>query len=254
MAAVNGAEKISLRQFEQDEETRRYFEACLPIEVLAARHPDALAFGPMTPMGLRDPRTGKRPFAVVQLRQDNVAGTLYNLVGFQTNLKWGEQERVLRMIPGLEQAEFVRFGQMHRNTFLDSPALLRPTLQWRARPDLFCAGQITGTEGYVGSTASGLLAGLNAARLLQAAEPLRLPRTTMIGALIHYITHAEAGQFQPMKANLGLLPELDAPPRNKRQRHAAYAARALADLTALGVPRAVSPDIPHLFRFGNVSF
>jgi methylenetetrahydrofolate--tRNA-(uracil-5-)-methyltransferase len=254
VAAVNGAEKISLRQFEQDEETRRYFEACLPIEVLAARHPDALAFGPMTPMGLRDPRTGKRPFAVVQLRQDNVAGTLYNLVGFQTNLKWGEQERVLRMIPGLEQAEFVRFGQMHRNTFLDSPALLRPTLQWRARPDLFCAGQITGTEGYVGSTASGLLAGLNAARLLQAAEPLSLPRTTMIGALIHYITHAEAGQFQPMKANLGLLPELDAPPRNKRQRHAAYAARALADLTALGVPRAVSPDIPHLFRFGNVSF
>ena len=154
--AVNAAEKTSLHEFEADEAARRYFEACLPIEVLAGRDPKALAFGPMTPMGLRDPRTGRRPFAVVQLRQDNVAGTLYNLVGFQTNIKWSDQERVLRMIPGLAQAEFVRFGQMHRNTFIDSPRLLRPTLQWHDRDDLFFAGQITGTEGYVGSTAGGL--------------------------------------------------------------------------------------------------
>ncbi len=230
VAAVNAAEKIPLREFEQDAEARRYFEACLPIEVLAARDPRALAFGPMTPVGLRDPRTGRRPYAVVQLRQDNVAGTLYNLVGFQTNLKWSEQERVLRMIPGLAHAEFVRFGQMHRNTFINSPALLRPTLQWHDRDDLFFAGQITGTEGYVGSTASGLLAGLNAARVAAGRPPLVLPVTTMVGALIHYITHAEPGTFQPMKANFGLLPELATPIRDKRLRHAALAARALTDL------------------------
>jgi len=232
VAAVNAAEKIPLREFEQDAEARRYFEACLPIEVLAARDPRALAFGPMTPVGLRDPRTGRRPYAVVQLRQDNIAGTLYNLVGFQTNLKWSEQERVLRMIPGLARAEFVRFGQMHRNTFINSPALLRPTLQWRDRDDLFFAGQITGTEGYVGSTASGLLAGLNAARVAGGRPPLVLPVTTMIGALIHYITHAEAGAFQPMKANFGLLPELATSIRDKWLRHAALARRALADLEA----------------------
>jgi methylenetetrahydrofolate--tRNA-(uracil-5-)-methyltransferase len=238
--AVNRAEKTDLRGFEQDEAARRYFEACLPIEVLAGRAPDALAFGPMTPIGLHDPRTGRRPFAVVQLRQDNVAGTLYNLVGFQTNLKWSEQERVLRMIPGLEHAEFVRFGQMHRNTYLNSPALLRPTLQWHDRDDLFFAGQITGTEGYVGSTASGLLAGLNAARLVQDLPLVTLPPTTMMGALFHYITHATPAEgtmgavagFQPMKANFGLLPELASPVRDKRKRHAAYAARALADLEA----------------------
>ena len=189
--AVNAAEKISLHEFEADEAARRYFEACLPIEVLAGRDPQALAFGPMTPMGLRDPRTGRRPFAVVQLRQDNVAGTLYNLVGFQTNLKWSDQERVLRMIPGLARAEFVRFGQMHRNTFIDSPRLLRPTLQWHDRDDLFFAGQITGTEGYVGSTAGGLLAGLNAVRVALGQPPVILPPTTMMGALFHYITHAD---------------------------------------------------------------
>lgn len=200
------------------------------MEVLAARGPEALAFGPMTPMGLRDPRTGKRPFAVVQLRQDNAAGTLYNLVGFQTNLKWTDQERVLRMIPGLAHAEFVRLGQMHRNTFIASPALLRPTLQWHDRDDLFFAGQITGTEGYVGSTASGLLAGLNAVRVTQGQPLLTLPPTTMMGALFHYITHAELAEFQPMKANFGLFPELTPPVRDKRLRHAAYAARALADL------------------------
>ena len=234
--AVNQAEKISLREFEQDEETKRYFEGCLPIEVLAARAPDALAFGPMRPVGLRDPRTGQRPFAVVQLRQDNVTGTLYNLVGFQTNIKWGDQERVLRMIPGLEEAEFVRFGQMHRNTFINSPVLLRSTLQWHDRDDLFFAGQITGTEGYVGSTAGGLLAGVNAARLVQGLPPVVLPPTTMMGALFNYITHAEPAAFQPMKANFGILPPLDPPVRNKRKRYAAYAARALADLETVLIP------------------
>ncbi len=232
VAAVNAAEKIVLREFEQDETARRYFEACLPIEVLAGRDADALAYGPMTPIGLRDPRTGRRPFAVVQLRQDDVAGTLYNLVGFQTDLTWGEQARVLRMIPGLEHAEFVRFGQMHRNTYIASPALLRPTLQWRDRDDLFFAGQITGTEGYVGSTASGLLAGLNAVRVVNGLQPIILPATTMMGALFHYITQAAPRGFQPMKANFGLLPELIPPVGDKRKRHAAYASRALADLEA----------------------
>lgn len=228
--AVNAAEKISLHEFEQDEAARRYFEGCLPIEVLAARERDALAYGPMRPVGLRDPRAARRPFAVLQLRQDDVAGTLYNLVGFQTNIKWGDQERVLRMIPGLEQAEFVRFGQMHRNTFINSPTLLRPTLQWHDRDDLLFAGQITGTEGYVGSTAGGLLAGLNAARIATGRAPLVLPPTTMMGALFHYVTHAEPAHFQPMKANFGLLPPLDPPIRDRRRRDLALAERALAEL------------------------
>lgn len=232
VAAVDAAEKTDLRTFEGDPEARRYFEGCLPIEVLAARDPMALAFGPMRPVGLRDPHTGHRPFAVVQLRQDNAAGTLYNLVGFQTNIKWGDQERVLRMIPGLENAEFIRFGQMHRNTFINSPRLLRPSLQWHDRDTLFFAGQITGTEGYVGSTASGLLAGINAVRVAIGRAPLTLPSTGMMGALFHYISHAEPVTFQPMKANFGLLPELEPPLRDKRLRYAAYAARALADLEA----------------------
>jgi methylenetetrahydrofolate--tRNA-(uracil-5-)-methyltransferase len=230
--AVNRAEKIGLHEFELDLAARRYFEACLPIEVLAARSPDALAFGPMTPMGLRDPRTGRRPFAAVQLRQDNAAGTLLNMVGFQTNLKWGDQERVLRLIPGLARAEFVRLGQMHRNTYISSPTLLRPTLQWHDRPELFFAGQITGAEGYVGSTMSGLLAGMNAAAVALGQEPLILPPTTMAGALLAYITRADPKTFQPMKANFGLLPELESPVKDKRLRHAAYAARALRDLEA----------------------
>jgi methylenetetrahydrofolate--tRNA-(uracil-5-)-methyltransferase len=228
--AVSAAEKTGLREFDADEAARRYFEACLPIEVLAGRDPQALAFGPMTPIGLYDPRTGRRPFAVVQLRQDNVAGSLYNLVGFQTNIKWTDQERVLRMIPGLARAEFVRFGQLHRNTFIDSPRLLRPTLQWHDRDALFFAGQITGTEGYVGSTAGGLLAGLNAVRVALGQPPVSMPPTTMMGALFRYITQAETGPFQPMKANFGLMPELDSPVRDKRLRHQAYAARALAAL------------------------
>jgi methylenetetrahydrofolate--tRNA-(uracil-5-)-methyltransferase len=225
--AVKAAEKIELHRFEQDDATRRYFEGCLPIEVLAERDPQALAYGPMRPVGLTDPRMmDRRPFAVVQLRQDNIANTLYNMVGFQTNIKWGDQERVLRMIPGLASAEFVRFGQMHRNVFINSPRLLWPTLQWRDRANLFCAGQITGTEGYVGSTAGGWLAGVNAARCVAGESPIELPRTTMLGALMYYITHAEPDAFQPMKATFGLLPELDSPIRDKRARAAAYAARS----------------------------
>ncbi len=247
--AVKSADKIALADFEQEAsslglpgEGARYFEGCLPIEVLAARHADALAYGPMRPAGLSDPRTGKRPFAVVQLRQDDVAGALYNLVGFQTNLKWGDQERVLRMIPGLREAEFVRFGQLHRNTFIKSPRLLRPTLQWQARDDLFFAGQITGTEGYVGSAAGGLLAGINVARLARGRPAMALPPTTMMGALFHYITHANPAEFQPMKANLGLLPPLAVRVPGRRDRGLAHAARAAADFeAALGA--AAEPDL-----------
>ncbi|MCB0060813.1 MAG: methylenetetrahydrofolate--tRNA-(uracil(54)-C(5))-methyltransferase (FADH(2)-oxidizing) TrmFO [Caldilineaceae bacterium] len=222
--AVLDAPKIELKSFEK--ELERYFEGCMPIEVLAGRGMKSLAFGPMRPVGLRDPRTGRRPYAAVQLRQDNVAGTLYNMVGFQTNIRWGAQEAVLRLIPGLKDAEFVRMGQMHRNTFINSPTLLRPTLQFRGRNDLFFAGQITGTEGYVGSTMGGLVAGINMVRMLQNEPLLQLPQTSMMGALLHYITHAEPENFQPMKAAMGLLPELEEPVRGKRERYAAYAERA----------------------------
>jgi methylenetetrahydrofolate--tRNA-(uracil-5-)-methyltransferase len=231
------AETIPLRDFERDDAD--FFEACLPVEVLASRGHQSLAFGPLKPVGLIDPRTGNRPYAVVQLRQDNQAATLWNLVGFQTNLKWSEQARVFHLIPGLEQAEFVRFGQMHRNTFINSPRLLLPTLQFRRRTDLFFAGQITGTEGYVGSVASGFVAGLNAARMAVQQSPVAFPRTTMIGALCHYICNASPGGFQPMKANFGLFPPLQPPVRKKWERYARYAERALADLdqfvAAMGV-------------------
>ena len=180
---------------------------------------------------MTDPRTGRRPYAAVQLRQDNLAGTLYNMVGFQTNLKFPEQKRVFRTIPGLEKAEFVRYGQMHRNTFIDAPTLLHPTLQFRKREDLFFAGQITGVESYMGNIATGLLAGWNAARLLHSQDPIFLPTTTILGSLCHYVTHASPADFQPMKANFGILPPLNTSKRlNKRKRAAAYAQRALADL------------------------
>ena len=231
VAELKAAETIPLRDFERDD--ARYFEACLPVEVLAARGDKALAFGPLKPVGLTDPRTERRPYAVVQLRQDNQAGTLYNMVGFQTNLRWGEQERVFRLIPGLERAEFVRLGQMHRNTFINSPTLLRPTMQFCAREDLFFAGQITGTEGYIGSIASGLVAGLNAARQAAGRSLVTFPPETMIGALCDYICTAEPDNFQPMKANFGLVPPLNPPVRNKRERYAAYARRALAGLDHL---------------------
>jgi methylenetetrahydrofolate--tRNA-(uracil-5-)-methyltransferase len=225
------AETIPLRQFERED--AKFFEACLPVEVIARRGREALAYGPLKPVGLIDPGTGKRPYAVVQLRQDNLAGTLYNMVGFQTNLRWGEQERVFRLIPGLERAEFVRFGQMHRNTFINSPALLRPTMQFKSRDDLFFGGQITGTEGYVGSTASGLVAGLNATRLVTGKPLIVFPSTTMLGALCRYVTSAEPEGFQPMKPNFGLMPPLERPVRGKRDRHRAYTQRALADLAAV---------------------
>ncbi|MGC9522152.1 MAG: methylenetetrahydrofolate--tRNA-(uracil(54)-C(5))-methyltransferase (FADH(2)-oxidizing) TrmFO [Anaerolineae bacterium] len=228
--ALVHAERIALRDFEREDPN--FFEGCLPVEVLAERGKKALAYGPLRPVGLRDPRTGQRPHAVVQLRQDNAAGTLYNLVGFQTNLKYGEQDRVLRMIPGLAEAEFVRYGSMHRNTYVNAPALLAPTLQFRRREDLFFAGQIAGLEGYAGNVAGGWLAGVNAARLLQGAPPLAMPQETMIGALMHYITHADPQDFQPMKANFGLVPPLGQRIRGKRARAEARAERALASLDA----------------------
>ncbi len=237
--ALLQAETITLRQFEQEDP--HFFEGCMPIEVLAARGEDALAFGPMRPVGLIDPRTGKRPYAIVQLRQDNLIGTLYNIVGFQTNLKWGEQRRVLRLIPGLEQAEFMRYGMMHRNTYINAPQLLQPTLQYRRRADLFFAGQIVGVEGYMGNAASGLLAGINAARLLNGQIPLIFPTQTMIGALHHYVTHAEAREFQPMKANFGLLP----PPvgqLGKSDRYRWYSERALTALRRFARANSLSFD------------
>jgi methylenetetrahydrofolate--tRNA-(uracil-5-)-methyltransferase len=246
IAALTRAERIELKEFEQVIEggvragAGQYFEGCLPVEVMAQRGQDALAYGPMRPVGLFDPRTGHRPYAVVQLRQDNLAGTLYNLVGFQTNLKFIEQQRVFRMIPGLEGAEFARFGQMHRNTFIFSPAHLKPTMQFRGRDDLFFAGQITGVEGYAGNIATGLLAGKNAARVLKGKPPLELPLTTMVGGLCHYVSCASAIDFQPMKANFGLLPPFNGEQaiRDKRRRYQAYARRALDDLTEYlaGVP------------------
>ncbi len=238
VGALVDAERIELRSFENairngvKAGAHYFFEGCLPVEIIAERGLDSLAFGPMRPVGLTDPRTGRRPHAVVQLRQDNLAGNLYNLVGFQTNLKFPEQRRVLRLIPGLEHAEFIRYGQMHRNTFLASPKLLRPTLQHVTRDNLFFAGQITGVEGYMGNIATGLLAGLNAARLLKSQTLHTLPTTTMLGALCHYVTHADMADFQPMKANFGILPPLESVGKKlgKRERGEAYAKRALVDL------------------------
>ncbi|TCI65464.1 FADH(2)-oxidizing methylenetetrahydrofolate--tRNA-(uracil(54)-C(5))-methyltransferase TrmFO [Exiguobacterium sp. SH0S2] len=219
------AEVVPLKEFEKE----IYFEGCMPFEVIAQRGKKTLLFGPMKPVGLEDPKTGKRPFAVVQLRQDNSAGTLYNLVGFQTHLKWGEQKRIIQLIPGLENAEIVRYGVMHRNTFINSPSLLKPTYQARTRDTLFFAGQMTGVEGYVESAASGLLAGINAAKLVAGEELLVLPRETMLGSMAHYITTTDGKHFQPMNANFGLVPSLeDAPKKMKKQeRYERYANRAL---------------------------
>ncbi|QNI88114.1 FADH(2)-oxidizing methylenetetrahydrofolate--tRNA-(uracil(54)-C(5))-methyltransferase TrmFO [Synechococcus sp. ROS8604] len=236
--ALLEAEQAELKDFDQSSAT--FFEGCLPIEELARRGEDTMRYGPLKPIGLWDPRWGdvndrdvrraKRAYAVVQLRQEDKDGRLWNLVGFQTNLKWGEQKRVLRLIPGLEQADFVRFGVMHRNTFLEAPELLDPTLQFRRRLHLLAAGQITGTEGYAAAVAGGWLAGTNAARLVQGQEPIQLPHTTMIGALTHFISEAPSGKFQPMPPNFGLMPELQERIRDKRARYGAYRDRALADL------------------------
>ena len=210
-------------------EAEKYFEGCMPVEVMAARGFETLLYGPMKPVGLRDPRTGKQPYAVVQLRQDNAVASLYNIVGFQTRLRWPEQKRVFRMIPGLEQAEFVRYGVMHRNTYINSPRALKTTLQFVGNPRLFFTGQMTGVEGYVESAAMGLIAGLNAARLAAGREPVTWPPVTAHGALVHYITNADPDNFQPMNVNFGLLPPL-AQRIPKKQRKLALAERALSEL------------------------
>ena len=217
------AETAPVREFEKTV----FFEGCMPVEAMAARGIDTLRFGPLKPVGLPRPDTGRIPYAVVQLRQDNTAGTLYNLVGFQTHLRWPEQERVFRMIPGLEQAQFVRFGVMHRNTFINSPKVLLPTLQAKERLNWLFAGQLTGVEGYVESAAAGLVAGLNAARLAKGKEPLQFPRESAHGALCHYITHAESKHFQPMNINFGLLPPLEERIRDKKIKNQQIAQRAL---------------------------
>jgi methylenetetrahydrofolate--tRNA-(uracil-5-)-methyltransferase len=223
--ALNQAEKVPIRNFEK----RYLFEGCLPIEELAARGKDTLAFGPLKPVGLIDPKTRKQPFAVIQLRQEDQFGTLFNLVGFQTRLKHEEQKRVFRMIPGLERAEFVRLGSVHRNTFIDSPRLLKESLQLKDRPNLFFAGQITGVEGYMESTAMGLLAGINAFREARGRDPVFPPPTTAIGALIHYITHSQTIPFQPMNINFGLFPSLQGKARG-RERRRLLAERALNEM------------------------
>ena len=224
--ALVAAEVAPLNSFEKE----TYFEGCMPIEVMANRGEKTMLFGPMKPVGLEDPKTGKRPYAVVQLRQDNAAGSLYNIVGFQTHLKWGEQKRIIQMIPGLENAEIVRYGVMHRNTFMNSPELLLPTYQAQGDERLFFAGQMTGVEGYVESAASGLLAGLNAARLAQEKAPLIFPRETAMGALAYYITHTDAKHFQPMNVNFGIIADLPERIRDKKERNEQLAQRALAHI------------------------
>ncbi|UJF35334.1 FADH(2)-oxidizing methylenetetrahydrofolate--tRNA-(uracil(54)-C(5))-methyltransferase TrmFO [Paenibacillus hexagrammi] len=224
--ALISAEVAELKDFEKE----IYFEGCMPIEVMAKRGKQTVLFGPMKPVGLINPHTGKLPHAVVQLRQDNAAGTLYNLVGFQTHLKWGEQKRVLSLIPGLENAEFVRYGVMHRNTFINSPKLLEATYQFKHRSNLFFAGQMTGVEGYVESAASGLIAGLNAGRLAKNEDCLVFPAETTLGSMAHYITTADFKHFQPMNANFGLLPPLPQRIRNKKEKYEILANRALESI------------------------
>ena len=221
------AEVAPLKEFEEE----KYFDGCMPFEVMASKGEKTLLFGPMKPVGLEDPKTGKIPYAVVQLRQDNAAGSLYNIVGFQTHLKWGEQKRILQMIPGLENAEIVRYGVMHRNTFLNSPKILRATYQSQKRDDLFFAGQMTGVEGYVESAASGLLAGLNAARMANGQECVVFPKETMIGAMSHYITNTDSKHFQPMNANFGIIEPLGGKKiRDKQLKNQMIADKALAAL------------------------
>src|SRR5687768_2884895 len=225
-AALTAAEKAPLHDFDKP----TFFEGCLPIEVMAARGIDTLRFGPMKPVGLIDPRTGREAYAVVQLRQDNLAGDHFSLVGFQTQMKWGEQARVLKMIPGLENAEFVRYGMIHRNTYVNSPTVLRETWQTRMRDDLFFAGQMSGVEGYVESAASGLIAGRNAAALALGEEPAVPPRTTAIGALAYYASHADPKHYVPSNIAFGLIPPLEQRVRSKKDRNTLISERALKDL------------------------
>lgn len=222
------AEMAELHDFEDE----KFFEGCMPIEEMASRGAKTMLFGPLKPVGLEDPKTGKEPFAVVQLRQDNAVGDLYNIVGFQTHLKWGEQKRVFSMIPGLENARFVRYGVMHRNTYLRSPEMMTATYQTKTRSDLFFAGQMTGVEGYVESAASGLYAGINAAKLALGQEPVVFPPETMMGAMAHYITNASKKNFQPINANFGIVPRLKQKIRDKRERNLQLSQRALTILDA----------------------
>ncbi len=224
--ALISAESANLHSFDKKKDV---YEGCMPIEVMASRGKDTMRFGPLKPVGLRDPSTGHRPWAVLQLRKENSLGTMYNLVGFQTNLKFGEQKRVFSMIPALKNAEFVRYGVMHRNTFIDSPRLLDATFAFRERKNLFFAGQITGVEGYMESAASGIMAGINMARYLQGKAPLVLPETTMIGALSRYISDESVSDFQPMGANFGVLPPIEPKIRDKKERYMALSVRALKD-------------------------
>ncbi len=227
--AIRAAELTPIHSFEE----ARYFEGCLPIEVLAARGEDSLRFGPMKPVGLTDPRTGRQPFAVVQLRLENREGTMYNLVGFQTRMRWGEQRRIFRTIPGLRDAEILRYGSIHRNTFITAPALLQETMQFRGDPEIFIAGQLTGVEGYLESVGTGLLAGVNAVRLLRGHPLAVLPAMTALGSLIRHICHADPRTFQPMNVNFGLLPPLDEPVRAKRERRKLLVERSLRSLPTL---------------------
>ena len=229
--ALVSAERAPLHDF--DVADPKVYEGCMPIEVMAGRGRDTLRYGPLRPVGLIDPRTGRRPWANIQLRKENAVGTMYNIVGFQTNLKFGEQKRVFSMIPGLEHAEFVRHGVMHRDTFMDSPRLLSKSLSLKSEPRLFFAGQFTGVEGYTESAATGILAGINAARFANGEEPLVLPPETMLGALVNYITDESVGNFQPMGANMGILPPLEKKIRHKDERYAALAERAIAGLEAV---------------------
>src|SRR3954467_9267502 len=221
--ALITAETAPIKAFEKEV----FFEGCMPIEEMAQRGRKTMLFGPMKPVGLEDPRTGKKPFAVVQLRQDDAAGTLINIVGFQTHLKWGAQKDVLQLIPGLEHAEIVRYGVMHRNTFINSPKVLKATYQFNSREDLFFAGQMTGVEGYVESAASGLIAGINAARIFTGKEPVQFPIETAIGSMANYITTTNSKNFQPMNANFGLFPDLPEKIRKKQERNEQHAKRAL---------------------------
>lgn len=231
--ALIDAESAPLKEHDKEHFSKdnfKVYEGCMPIEVLAKRGEDTMRFGPLKPVGLTDPKTGRRPYAVVQLRAENSHGTLYNLVGFQTNLKFGEQKRVFSMIPGLENAEFMRYGVMHRNTFINSPKLLTEHFNCRERENLFFAGQITGVEGYIESAASGILAGLNMARMLQGKDMVSLPETTMLGALSKYISDESVEKFQPMGCNMGILPELPERIRDKKEKYQVLADRGLSDL------------------------
>lgn len=224
--ALITAEIHPIRAFEKEV----FFEGCMPIEVMASRGPQTMLFGPLKPVGLTNPRSSERPYAVIQLRRDNAIGTLFNMVGFQTHLKWGEQQRVFRLIPGLEKAEFARFGTMHRNTFINSPRLLQPTTQVKKMPNLLIAGQISGVEGYVESAASGLIAGINAARLAQKQNALVPPRETALGSLLYYITATDSKGFQPMNITYGLLPPWPEKIRDKKEKNLRLAKKALAEL------------------------